>query len=285
MRKAWFLGLLAATVAMPAPALAQDDAQAAREQRRQERQEQRAQRQQQRQAQPPAQVAAPAAQQAQQPRRDRAERREQRQEARQERRAQPGQPAQARLGNSNEPRMEAYRRRYEQLDRRNARQPGTAEQYRELVGQQGSRREARQERREVRQDRREDRREVRQDRREDRRDWRQDRREFRQDARQWNRDWQRDRRYDWRGHRNYNRQIFRARPYYAPYRGYSYNRFSIGVILDRLLWGQNYWISDPWQYRLPPAPYGYQWVRYYNDVLLVDTYTGRVVDVIHDFFW
>jgi len=26
-------------------------------------------------------------------------------------------------------------------------------------------------------------------------------------------------------------------------------------------------------------------VRYYDDVVLVDTYTGEVVDVIYDFFW
>jgi len=26
-------------------------------------------------------------------------------------------------------------------------------------------------------------------------------------------------------------------------------------------------------------------VRYYDDVLLIDTYTGQVVDVIYDFFW
>ena len=29
----------------------------------------------------------------------------------------------------------------------------------------------------------------------------------------------------------------------------------------------------------------YRWVRYYDDVLLVDIYSGEVVDVIHDFFW
>jgi Ni/Co efflux regulator RcnB len=190
-------------------------------------------------------------------------------------------------------RAEAHRLRYEMLDRRNARRHGTEEQYRELVRQQGSqelaRQERREERRELRQDRREDRRDWRDDRRESsqdwREDWRDDRREYRQDSRQWNRNWQRDRRYDWRGYRDQNRHIFRVRPYYAPYRGYGYNRFSIGMILDRLFWGQNYWISDPWQYRLPPAPYGYQWVRYYNDVVLVDTYSGRIVDVIHDFFW
>ena len=38
-------------------------------------------------------------------------------------------------------------------------------------------------------------------------------------------------------------------------------------------------------YQLPYAPPGTQWVRYYNDVLLVDMYTGQVVDVIHGFFW
>jgi hypothetical protein len=36
----------------------------------------------------------------------------------------------------------------------------------------------------------------------------------------------------------------------------------------------------------PAAAYpGTRWVRYYDDVLLVDVYTGEVVDVIHDFFW
>ena len=29
----------------------------------------------------------------------------------------------------------------------------------------------------------------------------------------------------------------------------------------------------------------YRWVRYYDDVLLVDVYSGEVVDVIYDFFW
>jgi len=26
-------------------------------------------------------------------------------------------------------------------------------------------------------------------------------------------------------------------------------------------------------------------VRYYDDVILVDVYTGEVLDVIYDFFW
>ena len=102
---------------------------------------------------------------------------------------------------------------------------------------------------------------------------------------EWNRGWRSDNRYDWQRYRYSNRGIFRS-PYYAPRGyGYGYNRLSIGLVLDQIFWGRDYWISDPWQYRLPPAPYGTQWVRYYNDVVLVDVYSGEVIDVIYDFFW
>ncbi|MBU0863990.1 MAG: RcnB family protein [Alphaproteobacteria bacterium] len=73
--------------------------------------------------------------------------------------------------------------------------------------------------------------------------------------------------------------------YYSPYRNHRYTRFSIGFSLGSLFYSSRYWINDPWQYRLPPAYDGYRWVRYYNDAILVDTYSGQVVDVIHDFFW
>ena len=39
-------------------------------------------------------------------------------------------------------------------------------------------------------------------------------------------------------------------------------------------------------YRLPYRAAGHvRWVRYWDDALLVDIYTGEVVDVIHNFFW
>ena len=101
----------------------------------------------------------------------------------------------------------------------------------------------------------------------------------------WNREWRSDRRYDWRGYRNQNRNYYRLPRYYNPYRNRSYTRFSIGFTLGSLFYSQRYWINDPGYYRLPPAYGGYRWVRYYNDALLVDTYNGEVVDVIHDFFW
>lgn len=101
----------------------------------------------------------------------------------------------------------------------------------------------------------------------------------------WNRDWRRDNRYNWYSWRNQNHDRFRMGYYYAPYRNWSYRRLSIGFYLDSLFYSSNYWIRDPWQYRLPDVYGPYRWVRYYDDALLVDVYSGQVVDVIYDFFW
>jgi hypothetical protein len=102
----------------------------------------------------------------------------------------------------------------------------------------------------------------------------------------WNRDWRSDRRYDWHSYRNYNRRLFTLPRYYAPYGwNYGYRRFSIGIYLDSLLFSRDYWISDPYQYRLPPAYPPYHWVRYYNDALLIDERSGYVVDAMYDFFY
>jgi len=245
----------------------------------------------------------------------RSERREQRQEARQQVRAERRQPAQAERrqqrqqgqverrqqrqqvqvidrrggrqsdypgawqGNPNDPRREHY----ERLERRNQYRYGTSEQRRDVRQEvREERRGDRRDRRDDRRDWRDDRRDWRSDRRDDRRDWRSDRRDWRRD---WNRDWRRDNRYDWSSWRYRNRNLFRGSRYYSPYRNHRYSRFSIGFFLEPLFFSQRYWIGDPFHYRLPPAPPGTQWIRYYNDVLLVDTWSGEVVDVIYDFFW
>ena len=52
-----------------------------------------------------------------------------------------------------------------------------------------------------------------------------------------------------------------------------------------LLFGQQYWINDPCEYRLPYAPPGTRWVRYWNDALLVDMYTRRSDRRDPEFFW
>lgn len=156
-------------------------------------------------------------------------------------------------------------RRYNQRAQENAIRYGTPAQRRDAI-----------------QDRRDDQRDWRGDRRDDRRDWRNERRT---DRRDWNRGWRNDRRYAWQDWRYQNRNLFRLSPYYSPYRNYGYQRFGVGLFLDRLFFDQRYWIGDPFYYRLPPAPPGTQWVRYYNDVLLVDVYSGEVIDAIYDFFW
>ena len=103
--------------------------------------------------------------------------------------------------------------------------------------------------------------------------------------RDWNRSWRQDRRYDWQRYRQANRSYYRLGRYYSPYRSHSYRRWNIGVFLGTSFYGSRYWINDPWRYRLPAAYGGTRWIRYYDDVLLVDTYTGEVIDVIYDFFW
>jgi hypothetical protein len=104
------------------------------------------------------------------------------------------------------------------------------------------------------------------------------------DGRRWSGDWRRDRRYDWYNYRNRYRSLYRLGRYYDPY-GWGYRRFSIGFSLWPSYYGSNYWLNDPWSYRLPPAYGPYRWVRYYDDALLVNIYSGEVVDVIHNFFW
>jgi hypothetical protein len=101
---------------------------------------------------------------------------------------------------------------------------------------------------------------------------------------QWNTTWRNNSRYDWRSWRNRHRNIFHLGFYYDPF-GWGYQRYSIGYRLWPAYYGSSFWINDPWYYRLPYAPPGTQWIRYYDDALLVDTFTGQVVDVIYDFFW
>jgi Ni/Co efflux regulator RcnB len=100
----------------------------------------------------------------------------------------------------------------------------------------------------------------------------------------WNHNWRNDHRYDWRRWRDRHRSHFHLGFYYDPF-GWGYRPYSIGWRLWPSYYGSRYWISDPWEYRLPYAPPGYRWIRYWDDALLVDTFTGEVVDVIHNFFW
>ena len=171
--------------------------------------------------------------------------------------------------------------------------PALAQSWRDRNEVRQDRQEVRQDRREVNQDlRRGDYREARQDTRElrdDRRDLRGDRQDWRDDRRDdrngnWNNGWRNDRRYDWQRYRASNRNLYRQPRYYAP-RGYAYRRYAPGYRIDPFFYGQRYWIADPYAYRLPPAYGSYRWVRYYDDVLLIDIRNGTIRDSINSFFW
>ena len=101
---------------------------------------------------------------------------------------------------------------------------------------------------------------------------------------EWNTNWRHNGRYDWHNYRHHHRSLFHLGFYFDPY-GWGYQPFSIGWRLWPSYYSRNYWINDPWMYRLPYAPPGYVWIRYFNDALLVDTWSGQVVDAIPDFFW
>ena len=105
----------------------------------------------------------------------------------------------------------------------------------------------------------------------------------------WNpgRDWRQDRpRYDRRAYppvyRNHER--FRVPAYRAP-RGFYVRSWAFGDVLPRGWYGEDYRLYDWFDYGLPIPPVGYDWVRIGDDAVLIDTFTGRVVQVVYDLFW
>lgn len=86
------------------------------------------------------------------------------------------------------------------------------------------------------------------------------------------------------GGRPPNFRPVRGRPYrYPP--GYAYRRWSVGLILPSLFLTSPYFYDDYYQMGLSGPPYGYRWVRYGRDLLLVEIATGRIADVIPGAFY
>ena len=100
----------------------------------------------------------------------------------------------------------------------------------------------------------------------------------------WDTGWRHDRRYDWHDWRRRHRSRFHFAIYSDPF-GWDYFRYGIGWRLWPSYYRSSFWLHDPWEYRLPHAYGPYRWIRYHDDALLVNIYTGQVVDVIYDFFW
>lgn len=108
----------------------------------------------------------------------------------------------------------------------------------------------------------------------------QDVREERRDLREA----QQEKREDWRDYREAHRDIYR-RPAWVGPRGHAYRPVAVGYRFAPEYYSARYVIANPWRYRLPPAAGWNRWVRYGNDVVLVNVRTGRVIDVHSGFFW
>jgi hypothetical protein len=131
---------------------------------------------------------------------------------------------------------------------------------------------------------RHDRREIREERRDLARDYRHDasRREVRDDRRDV-RDARREYREDWRDYRARHPDFYRG-PAWAGPRGYRWRPVTVGYRFDPVFYDRRYWI-DPYRYHLRPVLGWQRWVRYGNDVVLVDIRSGRVLAVENRFFF
>lgn len=92
-------------------------------------------------------------------------------------------------------------------------------------------------------------------------------------------------------HINFNRHNVTASRHFhyrgGAYRwpgGYHYQRWSFGMTLPSVFWGQNYWIDDYQDYGLAYPPDGAVWVRYGDDALLIDRYSGEILEVVYGQF-
>jgi Ni/Co efflux regulator RcnB len=102
------------------------------------------------------------------------------------------------------------------------------------------------------------------------------------DARNDVRDAKREYREDWRDYRQTHRTVYARGKWQAPFR---YQRFNAGATVRPAYYSSRYYLADPGRYRLPAAGQNMRWVRHYDDVLLINIRTGRVVNVHRNFFW
>lgn len=72
---------------------------------------------------------------------------------------------------------------------------------------------------------------------------------------------------------------------YRPPSGFYVRQWGFGDFLPRAWYGSQYYLSDFDYYGLPYPPPGFEWVRVGEDALLIDRFTGRIVQVVRYLFW
>ncbi|MGE4430241.1 MAG: RcnB family protein [Sphingobium sp.] len=107
---------------------------------------------------------------------------------------------------------------------------------------------------------------------------RRDVREQRRDVREARRDYDRE----LRDYRQSHRSVYARGNWKAPFR---YQQWNTGSRIGANYYASRYYVTNPQHYRLRPVASNLRWVRHYDDVLLVNIRTGRVVEVHRGFFW
>jgi Ni/Co efflux regulator RcnB len=98
--------------------------------------------------------------------------------------------------------------------------------------------------------------------------------------------WRTDRTYWARYHRSwYAGRRYRWNGSYVRPAGWYYRRWTLGAFLPAIFFVQQYWIPDYAVFALDPPPPGTVWVRYGDDALLVDRYTGEIIQVVYGIFY
>ena len=77
---------------------------------------------------------------------------------------------------------------------------------------------------------------------------------------------------------------FHAAAYRRP-RGWYSHHWVFGEILPALFWTQDYWLDDYMDFGLEPPPPGTVWVRDGYDALLIDRYSGEIIQVDYNVFY
>ena len=81
-----------------------------------------------------------------------------------------------------------------------------------------------------------------------------------------------------------SQQRYHYQPYQPPH-GYYYRHWTYGQVFPTVFWSQNYWLTDYYSFGLVNPPYGYVWVRYGPDALLVDVSNGQILSVEYNVFY
>ena len=61
--------------------------------------------------------------------------------------------------------------------------------------------------------------------------------------------------------------------------------WAFGEFLPHAWYAPDWWIDEPWLFDLPLPPPGYAWVQVGPDALLVDQWSGRIVQVVRYLFY